>query len=186
MISSNDFYIGVAIQVDSAIYTVVDFQHVKPGKGAAFVRTRLKNIRTGGVVEMTFRAGEKVPKANVERSEMQFLFGSGDDYTFMNNSTYEQLTLPKEKLGNALNFLKEGMNVVVAMFGGNEVVGIELPNSVVLEVTETEPGLKGATAAGSSKPATLETGAVVNVPVFINIGDKIKVDTRSGQYLERA
>ncbi len=185
MISSNDFYIGAAIQVDSAIYTIVDFQHVKPGKGAAFVRTRLKNIRTGGVVEMTFRAGEKVPKANVERSEMQFLFGAGDDFTFMNNSTYEQLTLSREKLGDALNYLKEGMNVVVAMFG-NEVVGIELPNSVVLEVTETEPGLKGATAAGSSKPATLETGAVVNVPVFINIGDKIKVDTRSGQYLERA
>lgn len=186
MISSNDFYNGAAIQVDSAIYTIVDFQHVKPGKGAAFVRTRLKNIRTGGVVEMTFRAGEKVPKANVERSEMQFLFASGDDYTFMNNSTYEQLSIPKDRLGNALNYLKEGMNVVVAMFGGNEVVGIDLPNTVELTVTETEPGLKGATAAGSSKPATVETGAVVSVPVFINIGDKIRVDTRTGNYLERA
>lgn len=184
MISSNDFRMGTTIQVDSNIYTVIDFQHVKPGKGSAFVRTKLKNIRTGGVVEMTFRAGEKVPKANIERQEMQYLYGSGDDYTFMNNSTYEQLVITKAKLGDAANYLIEGLNVYVVIYNG-EIIGVDVPNAVVMEVVETEPGIRGDTATGGSKPAKLATGFVVSVPFFINIGDKIKVDTRSGEYLER-
>ncbi|HHV63066.1 MAG TPA: elongation factor P [Firmicutes bacterium] len=184
MISTNDFRTGLTIEVDGELYTVVDFQHVKPGKGSAFVRSRLKNIKTGYVIEKTFRAGEKLPKAHIEYREMQYLYSSGDDYFFMDMTTYEQLSLNKEKLGDNIKYLKENMVLGVLMYEGTPI-GVELPNFVELKVTETDPGIKGDTATGGSKPAKLETGAVVQVPLFVNVGDVIRVDTRTGQYLER-
>ena len=185
MISVNDLRTGLTIELDGDVYAVVDFLHVKPGKGAAFVRTKLRNVRTGFVVERTFTAGEKVPPARVETRDMQYLYASDNLFTFMDTESYDQIALPEEKLGDAVKFLKENMTISVQMYQG-EAIGIQLPNTVELEVVETDPGLKGDTAAGGTKPATLETGAIVNVPLFINIGDVIAVDTRSKEYLKRA
>ncbi|NLW55609.1 MAG: elongation factor P [Firmicutes bacterium] len=185
MISVNDFRTGLTIELDGQIYTVVEFMHVKPGKGAAFVRTKLKNLRTGFTVEKTFNAGEKVHPARVETKEMQFLYKSDQDYVFMDTSTYDQLTLPEEKIGDGTKYLKENMIVMVQMYN-NESIGVSLPNTVELEVVETEPGFKGDTATGGTKPAKLETGVVINVPLFIEVGDILQVDTRSGEYLRRS
>lgn len=185
MISSNDFRNGVTIELDGDVWQVADFQHVKPGKGAAFVRTKLKNVRTGAVVERTFNAGEKVPKAHVDRRDMQFLYESDDTFNFMDNETYEQITLNGDQLGDAKKFLKENMTIGVLFFQGI-TIGVELPNSVELEVVETDPGIRGDTATGGTKPAKLETGYTVKVPLFINIGDVLRIDTRSGDYIERA
>ncbi|MDI3541010.1 Elongation factor P [Koleobacter methoxysyntrophicus] len=184
MISTNDFKTGVTIELDGEVYVVVDFQHVKPGKGAAFVRSKLKNVKTGGVIEKTFRAGEKIPRAHVDRKDMQYLYKSGDLYYFMDMETYEQIPLQEEQLGDSIKFLKENMQVTVMFFDGVSI-GVELPTFVELEVTETEPGFKGDTATGGSKPAKLETGAVIQVPLFIEIGDVVKVDTRTGEYISR-
>jgi len=185
MISSNDFKTGVTIEIDGDAYAVVEFQHVKPGKGAAFVRTKMRNIRTGSVVEKTFAAGEKVPKAHLDRNEMQYLYHDGDHYIFMDVNTFEQSPLSEEQIGDQKKFLKENMNAFVLFFQG-QVMGVELPANVVLEVVETDPGIKGDTATGGSKPATLETGAVVRVPFFINVGDKLNISTKTGEYLSRA
>jgi elongation factor P len=185
MISSNDFRTGVTIEIDNDVWAVVDFQHVKPGKGAAFVRAKLKNARTGAVVERTFNAGEKVPKAHVDRREMQYLYASDAMFNFMDNENYEQITLDAAQLGDATKFLKENMNIGVMFFQGT-VIGIDVPNSVELTVIETDPGIRGDTATGGTKPAKLETGYVVKVPLFINIGDVLKIDTRTGDYVERA
>ncbi|MBI6546381.1 MAG: elongation factor P [Cyanobacteria bacterium NC_groundwater_1444_Ag_S-0.65um_54_12] len=185
MISSNDLRPGITIEIEGEVWSVVEFQHVKPGKGAAFVRSRLKNVKTGNVIERTFRAGEKMARANLEKKEMQFMYGSGDEYHFMDQETYDQIAIPAEKLGEHTKWLKEGMIIEVVMFQG-AIIGIDLPNFVELRVVETPPGVKGDTASGGGKPATLETGAVVNVPFFVNIDDVIRIDTRSGQYLDRA
>jgi len=167
------------------VFMIVEFLHVKPGKGSAFVRTKMKNVETGGVVERTFRAGEKVPRAILERSEMQYLYRAGDDFAFMDNETFEQLSLSADDLGDQTNYLKEGMTINAVRYQGR-LMGIELPNSVELTVVETDPGIRGDTASGGTKPARLETGLVVQVPFFINEGDVLRIDTRSGQYLERA
>lgn len=185
MISSNDFRNGLTIEVDGQVFMIVEFLHVKPGKGSAFVRTKMKNVETGGVVERTFRAGEKVPRAILERSEMQYLYRAGDDFAFMDNETFEQLSLSADDLGDQTNYLKEGMTINAVRYQGR-LMGIELPNSVELTVVETDPGIRGDTASGGTKPARLETGLVVQVPFFINEGDVLRIDTRSGQYLERA
>lgn len=185
MISSNDFRPGMTIEYDGDIYRVIEFLHVKPGKGAAFVRTKLKNVKTGAVKEQTFRAGEKVPRARIETREMQYLYNDGDLYTFMDTESYEQITIPKSQLEYELNFLKENMNCYVVLHEGQSI-GIDLPNTVELEVVETEPGIRGDTATGGSKPAKMETGYVLQVPFFINQGDKLIIDTRSGQYVSRA
>lgn len=185
MISSNDVRPGTTIKLDSDIWQVVEFQHVKPGKGAAFVRTKLKNVKTGNVNERTFRAGEKLEKAVIERKEMQFLYEAGDEYTFMDNESFEQLNMTKETLGNVVLYIKEGTNVNVISHEG-EILGIEPPNFIELKVVETDPAFKGDTAQGGTKPAKLETGAVVSVPFFVVEGDSIKIDTRTNTYLERA
>jgi elongation factor P len=185
MISVNDFRTGLTVEVDNAIWQVIDFQHVKPGKGAAFVRSKLRNLRTGAIQEKTFRAGEKVEKAHIETRNMQYLYSSGSAHTFMDNSTFEQMELPTARIEHELNFLKENMNVKIMMYEG-ETLGVELPNTVELTVTETEPGLKGDTQSGGSKSATLETGYTLQVPLFINEGDVLVVDTRSGEYVSRA
>ncbi len=185
MISSNDFRTGSTIEYDGAIWRVIEFMHVKPGKGAAFVRTKLKNIRTGAVKEMTFRAGEKVARARIENREMQYLYNDGENYTFMDTESYEQLMIPKEQLEYELNFLKENMNCIVVLYDG-QAIGVDLPNTVELAVAQTEPGIRGDTATGGSKPAIMETGYSVQVPFFINIGDKLIIDTRSGLYVSRA
>ncbi len=185
MITSNDFRTGLTIQVDNDVWQVIDFQHVKPGKGAAFVRSKLKNMRTGAVQEKTFRAGEKMPRAHVETRKMQYLYNSADEYTFMDQESFEQLTLPGTKLERELNFLQENMTVSIMIYQG-ETIGIDLPNSVTLEVTETEPAVKGDTAQGATKAAILETGFSVQVPFFINTGDKLIIDTRTGDYVSRA
>jgi elongation factor P len=185
MISVNDFRTGLTIELDGQLFTVVEFMHVKPGKGAAFVRSKLKNLRTGFTVERTFNAGEKVMPARIETKEMQFLYKSDQDYVFMDNNTYEQLMLNEEKLGEGVKYLKENMTVMVQMYN-NESIGVSLPNTVELEVIETDPGFKGDTATGGTKPAKLETGVVLNVPLFINIGDILQVDTRTGEYLRRS
>jgi elongation factor P len=184
MISTNDFHTGLTIELDGDIYMVIDFQHVKPGKGSAFVRSKLKNLRSGSTTERTFRAGEKVPRALIERKEMEYLYGSGEEYIFMDTESYEQISLSRETLGDNLKYLKENMQLNILLFKG-EILGLELPNSVELKVVETEPGFKGDTAAGGSKPAKLETGLVVQVPFFINEGDVLRIDTRTGAYLER-
>jgi len=184
MISTNDFRTGLTIEIDGEVYQVIDFQHVKPGKGAAFVRSKLRNMRTGYIHERTFRAGEKVPTARVDYKEMQFLYKSGNDYCMMDTSTYEQTMLPESVIGDSVKFLKENMVINVAMYEGSPI-GVQLPNFVELEVVETPPSFRGDTATGGSKPAVLETGATVQVPFFINVGDKIRVDTRTGEYLER-
>ncbi len=185
MISVNDFKTGVTIEVDNGIWQVIEFQHVKPGKGAAFVRSKLRNMRTGSVQEKTFRAGEKVQKARIENKRMAYLYATGDNYVFMDNATYEQIELPEAQISHELKFLKENMEVHIMMFG-HEIIGVELPTTVVLEVTATDPGIKGDTAQGGSKPATLETGLIVQVPLFINEGDKLIINTVDASYSSRA
>lgn len=185
MISVNDFRTGLTIEIDGDIYSVIEFQHVKPGKGAAFVRSKLRNLRNGNITEKTFRGGEKVSKALIETRQMSFLYESGGEYTFMDNETYDQITLPEERLEYELNFLQENMNVQIVTYE-NETIGIQLPNTVELEVVETDPGIRGDTATGGSKPAKLSTGFVVQVPLFINVGDRLVVDTRNGHYVSRA
>lgn len=184
MVAASDFRNGVTIEFEGGIYTIVEFQHVKPGKGAAFVRTKLKNIKTGGVIEKTFRPTEKVENALIERKDMQYLYADGDLYHFMDIENYDQIALNKDTLGDTLKFVKE--NEIVKMLSHNgEVFGVEPPLFVELEITQTEPGFKGDTAQGATKPATVETGATVYVPLFINQGEKIKIDTRTGEYLSR-
>ena len=185
MISAGDFRNGVTFELEGNVYQIIEFQHVKPGKGAAFVRTKIKNVITGGVVEKTFSPTEKMPKAHIERRNMQYLYNDGELYYFMDPESFEQIPLNPETLGDALKFVKENDEVLILSFKGN-VFGVEPPNFVELEVTETEPGVKGDTATNVVKPATLETGATINVPLFINTGDKIKVDTRTGSYMSRA
>lgn len=185
MISSNDFRTGVTIEWDGGIWRVVEFMHVKPGKGAAFVRTKLKNIRNGAVKEQTFRAGEKVARARVETRKMQYLYTDGEIYTFMDNETFEQLGVPAAMLEEETKYLLENMECAVMIYE-EQAIGVELPNTVVLTVTETEPGIKGDTAQGGSKKATMQTGATFNVPLFIEIGEKLIIDTRSGEYVSRA
>lgn len=185
MISVNDLRKGMTISLDDGVYSVVEFLHVKPGKGAAFVRTTLKNVRTGNVVERTFRAGERVERAHIESREMQYLYTTGDEYVFMDTETYEQVTLTTEQLGDAPSYMKENMNIYIQFYQG-QAIGVELPNTVELQVVHTEPGFKGDTAQGATKPATLETGLVIQVPLFVENGDVVKVDTRTGEYLSRA
>ena len=185
MISAGDFRNGVTLEIDGQVVQILEFQHVKPGKGAAFVRTKLKNVINGGVVERTFRPTEKFPAARIDRVDMQYLYSDGDLYNFMNTETYDQIALNSDLVGDALKFVKENEMVKVCSYNGN-VFSIEPPLFVELEVTETEPGFKGDTATGASKPAIVETGAQVSVPLFINIGDKIKIDTRTSEYLGRA
>ncbi|MGQ9870869.1 elongation factor P [Leptodesmis sp.] len=184
MISSNDFRPGVSIELDGGVWRVVEFLHVKPGKGAAFVRTKLKNVQTGNVVERTFRAGETVPQANLEKITMQHTYKDGDDFVFMDMETYEETRLSASQIGDRVKYLKEGMEANVVRWN-DQVLEVELPNSVVLEVTQTDPGVKGDTATGGTKPAIVETGAQVMVPLFISIGEKIKIDTRTDAYLGR-
>ena len=184
MISAGDFRNGVTIEVDGNIFQIIEFQHVKPGKGAAFVRTKLKNIINGGVVEKTFRPTEKFPQARIDRKDMQYLYADGDLFTFMDTETYDQISLNRDTVGDALKFVKENEVCKVCSHNGS-VFAVEPPLFVELEITDTEPGFKGDTATGAPKPATVETGAVVSVPLFVNQGDKIKIDTRTGEYLSR-
>ena len=184
MISAGDFRNGVTLEMDGNIYQIIEFQHVKPGKGAAFVRTKLKNIINGGVVEKSFRPTEKFPQARIDRVEMQYLYTDGDLFHFMNTETYDQIALNQEAIGDALKFVKENEMVKICSHNGN-VFAVEPPLFVELEVTDTEPGFKGDTATGATKPATVETGAVVYVPLFVETGDKLKIDTRTGEYLSR-
>ena len=184
MISAGDFRNGVTLEIEGNVYQIMEFQHVKPGKGAAFVRTKLKNIINGGVVEKTFRPTEKFPAARIDRVEMQYLYSDGDLYNFMNTENYDQIALNKDDIGDSLKFVKENEMVKVCSYNGN-VFAVEPPLFVELEITETEPGFKGDTATGATKPATVETGAVVYVPLFVEQGDKIKIDTRTGDYLSR-
>ena len=184
MISSNDFRPGVSIVLDGSVWRVVEFLHVKPGKGSAFVRTKLKNVQSGSVVEKTFRAGETVPQANLEKSTMQHTYKEGDEYVFMDMETYEEGRLSASQIGDRVKYLKEGMEANVIRWG-DQVLEVELPNSVVLEIVQTDPGVKGDTATGGSKPATLETGAMVMVPLFISQGERIRIDTRDDKYLGR-
>lgn len=185
MISVNDFKTGLTVEVDGDIFTVIEFQHVKPGKGAAFVRSKLKNLRNGNTVERTFRAGETIGRAQIENRGVQYLYASGQDHTFMDNETYDQFSLTSEQLEWELKFLRENMNVHIISYKG-EILGINLPTSVELKVVETEPGIKGNTATGASKNAKLETGHNVQVPLFINEGDVLLIDTREGKYISRA
>ena len=183
MVSAGDFRNGLTIEFEGNVYQVIEFQHVKPGKGAAFVRTKLKNIKSGGVVEKTFRPTEKCPQAHIERADMQYLY-SDDMYHFMNVETYDQIDMTADQVGDSLKFVKENEMVKMLSHGG-EVFAIEPPLFVELEVTETEPGFKGNTSTGATKPCTVETGAQINVPLFVEIGDKIQIDTRTGEYLSR-
>src|SRR5579875_2550075 len=183
-VSTNDLKNGMTLNLPEGLFSVVEFQHVKPGKGGAFVRTKLKNLRSGAVIDRTYRADEKLDQAIIEKREMQLLYAEGDSYVFMDNSDYEQLSAPKEALGPAANFLKEGDSAVLQCFEG-EIIGVDLPAAVELEVTQTEPGVQGDRVSGARKPAVLETGLTVQVPLFVNTGDKVKVDTRSGEYLTR-
>ncbi|MEE5990506.1 MAG: Elongation factor P [Firmicutes bacterium ADurb.Bin354] len=184
MISAGEFRNGMTIEIDNNVCQIVEFQHVKPGKGAAFVRTKLKDVKNGGVVERTFRPTEKFPQARIDRKDMQYLYSDGDLFNFMDTESYEQIALDKNTVGDALKFVKENEMVKVCSHNGN-VFAIEPPLFVELEITNTEPGFKGDTATGATKPATVETGAQVAVPLFVNNGDKIKIDTRTGEYLSR-
>lgn len=184
MISSNDFRPGVTIVLDGSVWRVVEFLHVKPGKGSAFVRTKLKNSQTGSVVERTFRAGETVPQANLEKSTMQYTYKDGDDFVFMDMETYEESRLKANQIGDRVKYLKDGMEVNVVRWV-EQVLEVELPNSVVLEVVQTDPGVRGDTATGGTKPALVETGATVMVPLFISTGERIRVDTRNDTYMGR-
>jgi elongation factor P len=184
MISVNDFKTGITIELEGDLWQVIEFQHVKPGKGAAFVRTKIKNLRKETTVDKTFRGGEKVMRAIVERKPYQYLYAEGDDFVFMNNSSYEQVNVPGTAIGDGLKWLKDSMEVNIS-FHGDAILGVEMPNFVELKVTQTDPGLKGDTAQGGSKPATVETGAVITVPLFVEEGDILQIDTRSGEYLRR-
>jgi len=184
-ITTNDLKNGMALDLDDGLFEVVEFQHVKPGKGGAFVRTTLKNIRTGAVVDRTFRAGEKVERGMIDKREMQFLYRAGDDYVFMDNTTYDQLDVGPESLGGASSYLVESADAILKMYG-DEIVGVELPAAVELDIAETEPGIQGDRVSGARKPATLVTGLVVQVPLFVGPGDRVKVDTRTGEYITRA
>jgi elongation factor P len=184
MISSNDFRNGVTIVIDGQLWTVIEFLHVKPGKGSAFVRTRLKNVKTGATVERTFRAGEKLERATVDNRDMQMLYNDADGYHFMDKETYENVTLQRELIGDPADFLKDGMTIAVQFHDGTPI-GTDLPAHVELRVEETDPGFKGDTATGTTKPAKLETGATVNVPLFVNPGDVIRIDTRDRRYIGR-
>jgi elongation factor P len=183
--TTNDLKNGMVLDLDGKLVQVVEFQHVKPGKGPAFVRTKIRNVRTGSVVEKTFRAGEKVERVTIDNREMQYLYRDGADYVFMDNETYEQLHVSEAALGDTARFLVDGAAVQLRMHG-DEIVGSELPASVELKVAETEPGIQGDRVSGATKPATLETGHVLQVPLFVNVGDVLKVDTRSGDYITRA
>jgi elongation factor P len=185
MISAGEFRKGTTFEMDGQVFTIVEFQHVKPGKGAAFVRTKIRNVIVGSVLEKTFNPTEKFPEAIIERKEMQYLYNDGNLYYFMDNETYEQIPLNESVVEDAVKFLKENDVAVIRFFKG-EAFSVEPPNFVVLEVTHTEPGVKGDTATNATKPATVETGATVMVPLFINTGDKIRIDTRTGEYMERA
>ena len=184
MISVNDLKTGLTLEIDNGLWNVVEFMHVKPGKGAAFVRTKLKNAQTGNVVEKTFRAGEKVAKATLDRRDMQYLYKEGNDFVMMDLESYEQLSVTADKIGEGVKYLKENMNVTILLHGTN-IIGIDIPNFVELEVIDTPPAEKGNTAQGGTKPATLETGAVVNVPFFVTNGTVIRIDTRTNEYLDR-
>jgi elongation factor P len=184
-VSTNDLKNGMSLDLPEGLFSIVEFQHVKPGKGGAFVRTKLKNVRSGAVIERTYRADEKLEQAIIDKRDMQFLYRDGTDFVFMDTTTYEQMQARPESLGNAPDFLKEGDEANLQMYDG-EIVGVDLPASVELTVTDTEPGLQGDRVSGARKPATLQTGLVVQVPLFVNPGDAIKVDTRSGEYLTRA
>lgn len=185
MISSNDFKTGQTIQYDGNIWRVIEFQHVKPGKGQAFVRSKLKNLRTGSIQDVTFRAAEKVETAHIDAKKMQYLYDNAGTHVFMDSSTYEQLEIPEEQIKSELRFMKENMEVNIVMYE-NEVLGVDLPNKVELKVIATEPGIRGDTSGGGSKPATLETGAVVTVPLFINVEDVLVINTDEGKYVSRA
>ena len=184
MITAGDFRNGVTIEIDDKVCQIIEFQHVKPGKGAAFVRTKLKDIKNGGVVERSFRPTEKFPTAHIDRKDMQYLYNDGDLYYFMDVETYDQISLNEEEIGDSLKFVKENEMCKICSHKGS-VFAVEPPLFVELEITDTEPGFKGDTATGATKPATVETGASVNVPLFVNQGDKIKIDTRTGEYLSR-
>ncbi|MGN0384097.1 MAG: elongation factor P [Eubacterium sp.] len=184
MVSAGDFRNGLTIEFEGNVYQIIEFQHVKPGKGAAFVRTKLKNIKNGGVVEKTFRPTEKCPQAHIERSDMQYLYSDGELYHFMDVETFEQIALSEDAIGDSLKFVKENEMVKMCSHNG-AVFAIEPPLFVELDITETEPGFKGDTATGATKPAVVETGATVYVPLFVEQGDKIKIDTRTGEYLSR-
>jgi translation elongation factor P len=185
MISAGEFRNGLTVEIDGVVYQIVEFQHVKPGKGAAFVRTKLKDIINGGVTERSFRPTEKFPPAIIERSDMQYLYSDGEMYYFMNTETFDQIALTSEAVGDSLKFVKENEMVKMLSYKG-VVFAIEPPLFVELEVTSTEPGFKGDTATGASKPAVVETGATVQVPLFVNTGDRISIDTRTGEYMKRA
>jgi elongation factor P len=184
-VSTNDLKNGMSLNLPEGLFSVVEFQHVKPGKGGAFVRTKLKNVRTGAVIERTYRADEKLDQALIDKREMQFLYLDGNSYVFMDNTDYEQMNADRASLGDAASYLKEGDSAVIQMYDG-EIVGVDLPAAVELTITETEPGVQGDRVSGARKPATLETGLQIQVPLFVNTGDRVKVDTRSGEYLTRA
>ncbi len=183
-ITTNDLKTGITLELDNGLFQVVEFQHVKPGKGGAFVRTKLRNVRTGNVFDRTFNAGVKVEQAIINRDDMQFLYRDGDDYVFMNTQSYEQMHVPSATLGEVADYLVEGMTAQIGFHNG-EIIGAEIPASVELTVADTEPGLQGDRVSGARKPATLETGKIVQVPLFVEIGDRVKVDTRSGDYITR-
>ena len=185
MVTAGDFRNGVTFEMDGGVYSIIEFQHVKPGKGAAFVRTKIRNVITGAVTEKTFNPNDKYPTAYIERKDMQYLYSDGDLYYFMDNETYEQIPINASVLSDNFKFVKENMDCKVLSYKGN-VFGVEPPNFVELEVTKTEPGVKGDTATNTLKPATLETGAEIRVPLFINEGEMIRIDTRTGEYMERA
>ena len=184
-ITTNDLKNGMTLNLPEGLFQVVEFQHVKPGKGGAFVRTTLKNVRTGAVVDRTFRGAEKVEQAVIDKREMQFLYRDGSDFVFMDNESYDQLQRRPGRLGDSANYIVDGSTVQLAMYD-SEIVGVELPAAVELTVSETEPGIQGDRVSGARKPATLETGLVLQVPLFVNTGDRLKVDTRSGEYITRA
>ncbi|HXP33115.1 MAG TPA: elongation factor P [Acidimicrobiales bacterium] len=183
-VSTNDLKNGMTLDLPEGLFSVVEFQHVKPGKGGAFVRTKLKNVRTGAVLERTYRADEKLEQAIIDKREMQYLYADGTEYVFMDNTTYDQLQVAGDALGDATRYLKEGDSAVLQIYEG-EIVGVDLPAAVELTVSETEPGVQGDRVSGARKPATLETGHTVQVPLFINAGDRVRVDTRTGEYLTR-
>ena len=184
MVTAGDFKNGITMEMEGNIWQIIEFQHVKPGKGAAFVRTKLKNIKSGGVIEKSFRPTEKFQLAHIDKSEYQYLYSDGEFYVFMNTETFDQLQLTEDKVGDALKFVKENDMCKLCSYQG-DVFAIEPPMFAELEITETEPGVKGDTATGATKPAVVETGATVYVPLFVNLGDKIKIDTRTGEYLSR-
>ena len=184
MIDAGSFRNGITVEIDGQVLQIVEFQHVKPGKGAAFVRTKLKNVINGGVVERSFRPTEKFPAAHIDRVDMQYLYADGDQYNFMNTETYDQISLTQDVVGDAMKFVKENDICKICSYQGN-VYSVEPPMFVELEITDTEPGFKGDTATGANKPAIVETGAQIAVPLFVNIGDKVQIDTRTGEYLKR-